>query len=348
MRSKRNPYTLLFGKKPLNYLLRASQINDIVEDFRQDNSTSMIYMIAGVRGCGKTVTMTGICNMLEADEDWIVLELNPEKDMLWGLASRLYEHEKLRTLFLEARLNLSAFGIGIDIEGSSPVFNIEVALERMLSVVKKRGKRVLVAIDEITNNEYARVWAASFQILIRKDLPVYMLATGLYENIYNLQNEKTLTFLYRAPKVFLEPLNHTAIRANYMKEFETDKDKADRMAYMTKGYAFAFQVIGYLYYQHGGVGEPEEIIPEYDAYLADYVYEKIWSEMSKQDREVLLALAELKEAKIQALREKLGMTSEKFSVYRDRLKRKGVIDTSEYGKLSFILPRFEEFILDRS
>ena len=43
------------------------------------------------------------------------------------------------------------------------------------------------------------------------------------------------------------------------------------------------------------------------------------------------------------LRERLEMKSELFSVYRDRLKRKGVIDTSEYGKLALALPRFAEF-----
>lgn len=36
-----------------------------------------------------------------------------------------------------------------------------------------------------------------------------------------------------------------------------------------------------------------------------------------------------------------------FSVYRDRLKRKGVIDTSEYGKITLTLPRFEEFVKTR-
>lgn len=38
------------------------------------------------------------------------------------------------------------------------------------------------------------------------------------------------------------------------------------------------------------------------------------------------------------------MKSEQFSVYRERLKRKGVIDTREYGKISMALPRFDEFI----
>ena len=44
------------------------------------------------------------------------------------------------------------------------------------------------------------------------------------------------------------------------------------------------------------------------------------------------------------LREKLSMSSEAFSVYRDRLKRKGIINTEHYGHVSLILPRFEVFV----
>ena len=48
--------------------------------------------------------------------------------------------------------------------------------------------------------------------------------------------------------------------------------------------------------------------------------------------------------KVKELRDRLHMSSELFSVYRDRLKRKGVIDTREYGKISFSLPRFAHFV----
>lgn len=74
--------------------------------------------------------------------------------------------------------------------------------------------------------------------------------TGLYENIYNLQNDKVLTFLYRAPKLILEPLNYTAIRKQYMDIFSLDIDAAGELASLTKGYPFAFQVLGYLYWEN--------------------------------------------------------------------------------------------------
>ena len=88
----------------------------------------------------------------------------------------------------------------------------------------------------------------------------------------------------------------------------------------------------------------QEILPEYDQYLEEYVYSKIWSEMSDKDKEIMQKLAESGDIKVRDLREQLEMSSEQFSVYRERLKRKGVIDTRKYGKISMALPRFEEFI----
>ena len=108
------------------------------------------------------------------------------------------------------------------------------------------GKKILITIDEVTKNDNIRVFSAAFQILLRKEYPVYLLMTGLYENIYNLQNEKSLTFLYRAPKVVLEPLNYTAMIAKYKQVFSCEQEKAEEMAKLTKGYSYAFQLLGYL------------------------------------------------------------------------------------------------------
>ena len=120
------------------------------------------------------------------------------------------------------------------------------------------------------------------------------------------------------------------------------------MAGLTKGYPFAFQVLGYLYWQEREKKTLEEILPEYDQYLDEYVYSKIWSELSETDKNVLNTLAKEDGATpVKSLREKLEMTSSMFSVYRDRLKRKGIIDTREYGKISFSLPRFEVFVREQ-
>lgn len=342
-----NPFTLSFGKKPLQYVSRISQPQKIVEEFSASEPSNQIYMITGVRGSGKTVMMTGIANELRKRDDWVVVELNPTRDLLQSLAAKLYGLPEMHAHFLQAKIDFSVLGIGVSIEHATPIADIENAVELMLSELQNKKKRLLISIDEVTNSEYMKVFVSAFQIFIRREYPLFLLMTGLYENIHNLQNDKSLTFLYRAPKMILEPLNYTAVRKQYMDIFQLTIETAGEMAGLTKGYPFAFQVLGYLYWEYRDNKELEDILPEYDQYLEEYVYSKIWSEASPKDQQILSEIALSGETRVKNIREKVGMTSGQFSIYRERLKNKGILDTRTYGQISFALPRFAEFIQER-
>jgi hypothetical protein len=80
-----------------------------------------------------------------------------------------------------------------------------------------------------------REFASCFQILLREDLPVFLIMAGLYNNIHELEDEKDLTFLYRTPRYEMEPLNLTLISDRYMRVFGISQEKAMDMAIMTKG-----------------------------------------------------------------------------------------------------------------
>lgn len=339
-----NPFTLSFGKKPLQYISRIPQTNEIIDNFTAKEPSNQIYMLTGIRGSGKTVMMTGIADEIKRNDNWIVIELNPTRDLLQSLAAKLYSQPEMYPHFIQAKFDFSAFGLGISVENAVPVTDIENAIELMLAEIQKRHKRLLITIDEVTNCEYIRIFASSFQIFLRQGYPIFLLMTGLYDNIYDLQNEKSLTFLYRAPKMVLGPLNYTAIRKHYMDIFSLERENAEKMTELTKGYPFAFQVLGYLFWENKSIEAIDKILPEYDQYLEEYVYGKIWSELSELDRKILADMAESGESKVKNIRDRIGMKSELFSVYRDRLKRKGILDTSKYGEVSFILPRFAEFV----
>ncbi len=339
-----NPFSLSFGIEPTKYISRLSQINDIISAFSSNVSENRVYMLTGVRGSGKTVMLSNIANNFREDKNWIVIELSPVKDMLSSLASKLYNHKGMDRLFIDAKLNLSALGIGVQIEHTIPITDIDTAIERMLEVIKHQNKKVLILVDETVNNEYIKIFATSFQIFIRQKYPLYLLMTGLYENIYDLQNEKSLTFLYRAPKIYLGPLNINAVANSYRDTFCISLEEAVTMAKLTKGYPFAYQVLGYLKWNAGKQADISSIMSDYDQHLEEYVYEKIWKDLSEKDREIVELLAQNGEMKVKELRDQLKMKSGAMSVYRDRLIRKGIVDSSKYGYLSLILPRFAEIV----
>lgn len=289
--------------------------------------------------------MTSISKELSKDDRWETIELNVTRDILLGFASKLYALKGMHRIFINAKIDLSLFGIGASIEKAVPANDIETAITDMLELCKKQGKRILVNIDEATNSEYIRQFSYAFQIFLRQDLPVFLIMTGLYENIYNLQNDKSLTFLYRAPKIMLEPLNINAIADKYANIFGVDKKNAYKMALLTKGYPFAFQVMGYLYYENGG--DIDGLLTKYDQYLEEYVYDKIWMELSSLDKKVMITISSTSKNKVKDIREELGMNPSQFSVYRDRLIRKGLIKSGEYGTVELTLPRFEVFVNKR-
>lgn len=100
-----NPFTIYFGKTPKQFIARLSQTNGIIDTFKDDKPSSQVYMITGVRGCGKTVMLTDVANAFRKEHGWIVLELNPERDMLMSLAASLYAIPELHKLFLKAKLD---------------------------------------------------------------------------------------------------------------------------------------------------------------------------------------------------------------------------------------------------
>lgn len=341
-----NPFTLTFGKSPLEPVDRPVQTNEIIDAFTADPVNQQMFIITGVRGSGKTVMMSEIAHRLREKDNWIVIELNPATDLLLNMLSKLNSNAVCSSIIKSARINLSFFGFGAEIEGSTPITDAETAIIEILERIHKKGKRLLITIDEVTNNEYMHIFASAFQIFVQQDLPVFLLATGLYENIDELQNEKNLTFLYRAPKIPLKPLNQQAIATKYQNIFKIDTLRASEMAKLTRGYPFAFQVLGYLTWNNHE--DYKSIINEYMQYLSEFVYDKIWSELSLKDRQVAIGIAQVPDGKILDIRNLLDMETNEFNPYRKRLIKKGILSGETRGYVSFTLPLFSEYVLENT
>ncbi len=340
-----NPYTTLFGKVPTQIIPRAQQTALVTNAFAASSPSQQVYAITGVRGSGKTVFMTDVCQTLAQDRRWIVEEPSVEQDFLQSLVAKLNSRKALARLFLETEIDLSFFGVGVRIRGAQPIVDLTVALERMLRVLEREHKRLLISIDEVVNNAHMRAFASTFQILVRKDLPVFLLMTGLYENIESLQDERTLAFLYRAPKIRLEPLGIRSIAANYSQTFGVDRTRALAMARHANGYSFAFQLLSYLAWERHGLSE--QTLDEHKAQLFELSYDKVWSELSPGDRRVAYGIASASSSAVQDIRSFFGLESNQLSPYRRRLMRKGIVDGSQRGRLTFCLPYFDEYALER-
>ncbi len=340
--SKNNPFCLSFGKEPDRYVERADAYSQITETFNNISPSSNCYCIIGVRGMGKTVLLSTISNDFRENSKWVVVSLNSGRNLLEMLAAGLYEDAKLQKYFIEASLNLSKFGIGLNIKTNPPISDIQIAIEKMVKIVNDKGMRILVTIDDVTKSKDVISFACAFQDLVGRRMQLYLLMTGLYENIYNLQRDKRCSFLMRAEKVNIGPLSLIGMKNQYMQTFRCSEKEAFKMAAFTKGYSYAFQALGYIMWDKDC--SLEEAIPAFDEKMAGYCYEKVWDDLSEKEKEIISLLAENGEMKTRDIIAKIGSTDRTFSVQRDRLVKKGVIDGSNHGILRLALPRFEEFV----
>lgn len=337
---KNNPFTLTFGKKPENFIARYEITETILDTFR-NTSLSQTYLIEGVRGSGKTVLMTAIANELKADDEWVVVNLNPSLSLLDDMAKRLHDECKLIPDIFGKGFNLSVAGFGIGVDMNDGLRDSVSVIKGILDALKKKKKKVLLTIDEVMNNDNMRTFASQFQIFIREDYPLYLIMTGLAENILDIQNDPALTFLLRSPKVEMEPLSRFQITRKYEELLEVSEERAKELAKITKGYAFAFQALGAVYWEQKDNPNMVEILGKLDAMLDDYVYKKVWSSLTPKEKEIVLVISH-DDTKTAEICEAIGIKSNSFSQYKKQLMRKGLLSSSGYGLNSLTLPRFCE------
>lgn len=339
-----NPFSTTFGMEPNNFIQRIEESKQIISEFNDVNPSNYVYLITGVRGSGKTVFLSHIANTLSQDDKWLVIDPGPKDNLLENIASELYEAGRVKHLFLKTEFNFSFQGITFSIKGENPVVNVLTLIKKMLEYLKKKGKRVLVTIDEVDNSNEMKYFIQAYQSLIRQNYPILLLMTGLYDNVSKLQDDKSLTFLYRAPKIQLGSLSLQTIASKYREYLNSDDETSIKLAKLTKGYAYAYQVLGYILYKNNTTEINSKLFEEYDQYLSEYVYEKLYSELSMQEKNVVLAFNSDDKVDMTELRLKTNLSTKELSVYRNRLIRKGIIKSISYGFVEFTLPRFNEFL----
>ena len=331
-----NPFTTTFSKAPEYTYIATSKTTEILDNFSYENPSESVYKITGVRGSGKTVILAKIEEELRSEENkekgWLVFDLNPARDMLGQVAAMLHRE---------------GFGksdtFGYSSEKENDFFDIGVEVETMLQQAQNEGKRILVGIDEVSKTPEMIKFASEYGRWLRANYPVYLVCTGLYENIQEVSNVKNLTFFRRAATIKTEPLNMVRMSEMYKKQLAVDSREACEMAKCTKGYAYAFQQLGVLYFKKKSEESLADILPDFKTELFAYSYEKIWEEMTEADRFLASLLVEKGEYKREEVLRLMGGRAGNYSMYRDRLLKRGILE-SRQAYVSLALPYFADYI----
>lgn len=356
-----NPFNPSFGMKPTVVLDRNQILDRLVADIKKLNTPFRTTLIYGTRGVGKTVFMNAVGKQIQQDDSWIALHLIINSNMVEHLASLLYQKatnaaRKLMDQITGVKFSIAGISVQYNSQSQAAV-DYQILLEKMLTVLKQEGQHVLVMIDEAQDVPGLVELASVYQVLISEGLPISIIITGLPKNVQELQNNLVLTFLLRSGRVNLSPLDYFDIRTRYQQEFskrdpEISPQLIRKLAQLADGYAYAFQLLGYLMWRspdkHLTDKSLDQVLPQFQAQLSRNAYRKMLEELSPVDQRFVVIMANSTEYPVstkyigQQLKQKPGY----IGVYRRRLIDSQIIESANYGYVKFALPLFKEFVID--
>ena len=122
----------------------------------------------------------------------------------------------------------------------------------------------------------------------------------------------------------------------------SEKEAKDA-ALVTNGYAFAYQLLGYILFDENKKAVDPQVLRRLDLLLDERAYRKTYSELTNREREIISLVASGKVSNAE-IKEALQMKDGSLSTYKSILSKKGLLDISMRGTVEFVLPRFGEFV----
>lgn len=345
---KENPFSIIFGKEPAVAVERTQILEELQSEFCAAKPSQQVALLTGVRGSGKSTLTAKLMKIFAEKNDWIVADLLVESDMLEDLLDKLTQEKKAKALLKEIKLSVSAFGISAEVESRHDA-SVKIQLDEVLEALTKHGKRVLIVVDDVASTASMKRFVHYIHSCLMKDYNVFLLMNGVYDNIENLQNQKTLTFLQRAPKTDLAPFSKQSVANIYSEVFAFPRTSIKEMAETTKGFAYAVQALGYLAWKRSSGKDRiklDSILPAFDEMLANGIYDKLWMDLSEKNREILSIIAQDNTERVSSARllEICSWSKAQLSNYKKELIKKGIL-LNQRGIFEFALPRFNEYVL---
>lgn len=355
--TKINPFTRTPGVAGAAFI-DMHYADEIIVNFESDLSSKFVYKIVGLRGSGKSVEYRKVINTLSAKKNWLVYTLSAAGDPVSTLIAKLSKES-----FIDSKLHstsVSAGGsaeAGISIvkgtadveitrtsENNSMYYSAEAELSEMIQRANDKGYKVLVGIDDIAKTpemiKFLSIWGA---MLLDDKKRIYFVCTGLAKNIEDFTDAPNLTFFKRSEPIETGPLNRYDISLMYRNLLGVDEQESVRLAKFTCGYAYAYQVLGSLYFDRKKNEKWDDIISKFDRIVFGDSYDLIWKSLTGAEQEFIRCIvnsASGKATEIKAL-----MSSPKgYDSLRQRIRNKHLINTEDRGYIKINLPRFKEYV----
>lgn len=354
---KNDPFTRTPGVAGAAFI-NMHYADEIIGSFENESSSKFIYKIVGLRGSGKSVEYRTIMNTLVNRKDWLVYSLSSAGDPVSTLISKIsretFIDSKSHSTTISAGGSVGANGLllkgGADIgisktsEINPAYYSAEAELSEMIQKANDSGYKVLVGIDDISRTpdmvKFLSIWGS---MLLDDRKRIYLVCTGLAKNIEDFTNEPNLTFFKRSDLVEIKTLNEYEIALMYQKLLGVSDSESVKLAKFTCGYAYAYQVLGSLYYNKKPKETLADLVSVFDKILFSDSYDLIWKSLTAAEQELVRLIVSTPSGKASEIKRKMSKPSG-FDSLRGRLINKHLINTEERGVIRIDLPRFREYV----
>ncbi len=330
----------------------------IIKSFEDEASYKYIYKIVGLRGSGKSVEYSKIIEKMSEKSDWLVYTLSAAGEMVQALIAKISDEP-----FIDSQTKTTTYGDNASVGGGIPFlsgeistnisvtstqnsayYSAEATLEKMVKKAGQEGFKILVGVDDIVKTQYSVEFLSILgAMILRKDTRVYFVCTGLAKNIEDFSDEPNLTFFKRSDLVEIGSLSKYDVAAMYQKLLNVSMEDAANMAKFVRGYAYAYQVLGSLYYNKKSYQVLEDLYPQFDRILFADSYDLIWKSLTLAEQELVKCIIKSGTNKVSDVKNIMDNPAS-YPVLRNRLELKHVINCDTRGYVSIELPRFKEFV----
>ncbi|WP_044936447.1 hypothetical protein [Pseudobutyrivibrio sp. LB2011] len=356
MTTKISPFTMTPGIAG-NALIETHYADEIIANFESEESFKYVYKIVGLRGSGKSVEYSLVMNYFRDKKNWLVYSLsaggNPTQTLLSLLSKESFINDKSISKSIGATASvggdivlMSANGsanTSITVKDNENFYSDEAALQEMIEESQKSNYKILIGIDDIAkSDEMVRFLSILGTIMMKPDVNVRFICTGLSKNIEDFVNVPHLSFFVRNEAVKMKPLDYHSIARKYRQLLVVPQEDAINLAKFTKGYAYAYQVLGEICFKLKKSIIDEEIKHEFDDIIGSQ-YDLLWDSLTEAEQQLVKIILNTESGQVSEIKKKMEKESG-YTSLRDRLMKKHMLITQSRGTVSVPLPRFKEYV----
>jgi len=365
MPSQRNPFRPSFGTTPP--VLAGRDMTTLLFGDALDagpGAAGRATLYTGARGVGKTV-MLNEAESLAKERGWVVISETANQGLIQRLLTDqlpavgallgLVDNDSHIT---GVTLPMGMGGITRTVGKHSKPTSIRQWLNLITDYLDNNGTGLLLTLDEVhagERNELREI-GTLIQHAFREERQLAFAAAGLPRAVDDLLSDEVLTFLRRAERFHLGPVDMPDAREALYRPIvaagrNIEESAVDLAALASGGYPFLIQLIGFQLWnvtdaETFSTSDVTTAIIAARSRLGSLVYDAAMRDLSQMDRAFLFAMTADNGAPsaMSQIAQRLTKSPSYVSQYRIRLLGSDLIKEAGYGYVEFAMPYLLEYL----